>query len=161
VRLLVITFISLFIFPLTANAVIGCKIPNKTIYTNAQGTASSTKTDHKICVHPSKYFIKGTKCPTGYSMSGSICKKTTSPQKKCAFGKKLCSNSYCVGALKACKSSNKSGLPNLSCPSGYRLSGSSCIKTTSPIKNNVKCPVSYFKAKFGPSANKFYCKTIR
>lgn len=166
-RLLTLAFLSLILFPLTANAVAhDCTNKNaKRVFTNRTGSqAANSDSGHHICVHKTKYFIKDTKCPKGYSESGNTCKKTTEPKKKCAVGKKLCSNSYCVGALKACKTSNKSGMPNLNCSTGYRLSGNSCIKTKNPIKDNTKCPFGWFKAKFGPDAknkNKFYCKTTK
>lgn len=159
-------FLMVFAFcmaaPTTASAVVSkCKNSKARVqYTNGNATAPSNSHNNYICVHKSKYYKKNAKCPSGYSLSGNACQKTKAAKKKCAFGQKICSNSYCVGALKACKRSNKKGTPTTTCTgSGWRASDGKCVKTTSA--SDQRCPVGWFKAKFGPDHSKSYCKTNR
>ena len=165
-RFLLISLFSLIFLPLSANAVVQpCKNKSaKQVHTNATGTAASnSKSGPYICVHTSKYYYEDNKCSSGYKLEGTKCKKYKAKSKSCKVGQKLCSNSYCVGALKACKSSNKKGSPSSTCTgAGWREDGSQCSMTKDAT--DTKCPVGWFKAAFGPSSSnskKFYCKTNR
>jgi len=144
--------------PLAANAVIkSCKNSDAKKYVVNQSNGDY------ICVHKTKYYYKDNKCASGYQLVGTKCKKYESAVKKCKVGQKLCSNSYCVGSLKTCKTKNKKGNPSLTCTgSGWRSEGSRCAKTKEA--SDTKCPVGWFKTNYKPSSNisnKFYCKTNR
>ena len=159
-RLILLSLFSLFILPLAANAEIKpCKNNNAKPYqTKADGTY--------ICVHKHKYYVKDNKCPSSYQLVGTKCKRYKSATKKCTTGQKVCgsgNNSYCVDALKACKSSNKKGTPSITCTgSGWRADGNRCSK--SKEAKDTKCPTGFFKTNYKPSSshpNQFYCKTNR
>jgi len=150
-----------FLFmPLAANAG-KSKCSNKNaepVYTNSSFSAPSSKQDHWICAHKTKFYQTKKSCPKDYSLSGTTCKQTKSATKKCPTGQKVCSSSYCVASLKKCKTSNKKGNASNTCTgSGWKTNGSKCEKTKSAT--DIKCPAGFFKAKFGPSSGKFYCKT--
>ncbi len=139
-----------------------CKNKNaKPANSNRAYDAPAKSDDHWICVHKTKYYKKNVKCSGDYKLEGAECKKWKSAKNKCKAGQKICDNSYCVGALKKCKKSNKKGTPSTTCTgAGWRASSGKCVKTKKAT--DQRCPAGWFKAKFGPDhpkTSKLYCKT--
>ena len=155
-------FVMLLMVPVAAQAG-KSKCSNKNamvINTNSTytGRVGAHMQDHWICAHKTAQYGVKTNCTSGYKLESGTCKDYKAKKKSCKFGQKLCSNSYCVASLKKCKSSNKKGSPSSTCTgTGWKSSGSQCVRTKTPTDN--KCPVGWFKAKFGPSSGKLYCKT--
>ena len=98
-------------------------------------------------------------CPSGYTLNGTKCKKTTTATKNATASTKTtysCPSGYGLGGTKCYKGSmtTKNATANTkttySCPSGYTLNGTKCKKTTTATKNatankktTYSCPSGY------------------
>ena len=98
-------------------------------------------------------------CPSGYTLNGTKCKKTTTATKNATASTKTtysCPSGYGLGGTKCYKGSmtTKNATSNTkttySCPSGYTLNGTKCKKTTTATKNatankktTYSCPSGY------------------
>ena len=98
-------------------------------------------------------------CPSGYTLNGTKCKKTTTDTKNATASTKTtysCPSGYGLGGTKCYKGSmtTKNATANTkttySCPSGYTLNGTKCKKTTTATKNatankktTYSCPSGY------------------
>ena len=98
-------------------------------------------------------------CPSGYTLNGTKCSKTTTDTKNATANTKTtysCPSGYGLGGTKCYKGSmtTKNATANTkttySCPSGYTLNGTKCNKTTTNTKNatankktTYSCPSGY------------------
>ena len=71
-------------------------------------------------------------CSSGYSLSGTTCKKTTTIEADYSSGYYYCSSGYTLSGTTCKKTTTTSASyssPYYSCPSGYTRSGTTCKKT--------------------------------
>ena len=117
----------------------------KTEYRNVETKEVTEKTGTLVDVIDAKKDVKTTySCPSGYTLNGTKCKKTTTATKNATANKKTtysCPSGYTLNGTKCNKVTTSSinatanKKTTYSCPSGYTLNGTKCSKTTTATKN--------------------------
>ena len=120
----------------------------KTEYRNVETKEITEKTGTLVDVIDAKKDVKTTySCPSGYTLNGTKCKKTTTDTKNATASTKTtysCPSGYTLNGTKCSKktTATKNATANkkttYSCPSGYTLNGTKCSKKTTDTKTATK-----------------------
>ena len=102
----------------------------KTEYRNVETKEVTEKTGTLVDVIDAKKDVKTTySCPSGYTLNGTKCKKTTTDTKNATASTKTTT---------ATKNATANKKTTYSCPSGYTLNGTKCSKKTTDTKTATK-----------------------